>query len=117
MANYSFIAGEDLTNKRGYAIKGDPTGVKVQTSANGGCLGILMNDNVAGGAVGIALNGQITKAKLGGTVAQGDLLSTDASGKFVKATTGDIVAQALEAGDSDDLVYAVVTIGKFGAGA
>lgn len=111
MANYSFIAGEDLTGKIGYAIKGDPTGVKVQTSANEGCLGVLMNDNVAGRVVGIALNGEMAKAKLGGTVAQGDLLSADASGKLVKATTGKIVAQALEAGDTDALIYVVVALG------
>lgn len=115
MANKTFIAGEDLTGKIGYAIKGDVDGVKVQTSANGECLGVLMNDNVKGLAVGLALNGQVIKGKLGGTVAQGNLLAADTSGKLVVATTGNIVAQALEAGNADDLIYVVVAVGKIGA--
>lgn len=112
MNRKTFIAGEDLTNKIGYALKVDTGKVKVATSAGAECFGIVMNDNVADKAVGVALTGDVCKAKLGGTIAMGDILSCDASGKLIKQVVGEstpaVVAKALEGGVANDLIYVVV---------
>lgn len=109
MAKRTFIAGEDLTKKIGYALKVDGGKVKVATGAGTACFGVLMNDNVADKAVGIAFTGEVCKAKLGGAVVMGALLANDANGKLVTIADNQVaVAQALEAGAENDLVYVVV---------
>lgn len=109
MNRKTFIAGEDLTGKVGYALKVDTNKVKVATSAGAECFGIIMNDNKADMAVGVALTGDVCKAKLGDTVAMGDLLACDANGKLVVvADTAKVVAKALQAGAANDLIYVVV---------
>lgn len=109
MAKKSFIAGEDLTGKYGFAIVASADGAKVAGTAGVDCLGILMNDGKEGKAVGVAMVGEITKAKLGGAVDFGALLAVDANGKFVEqAESALAVAKALEDGAENDLIYVVV---------
>lgn len=111
MAKKSFIAGVDLTDKIGYAIIADnSTGkVKLAGTAGASCLGILMNDGKADASVGVAMVGEVTKAKIAGTVEFGELLATDANGKLVALTSDDVaVAKALQAGASGDRIYVVV---------
>lgn len=108
MNRKSFIAGEDLTGKIGYALKVEENKVAVQTAA-GKAFGILMNDNEADKAVGVALTGDVCKAKCGGAVVMGGLLASDANGKLVAAEeAANAVAMALEAGAENDLIYVVV---------
>lgn len=113
MNRKTFIAGEDLTGKVGYALKVDTNKIKVASVAGAECFGILMNDNKANGAVGVALTGDVCKAKLGGTVTMGALLACDTSGKLIaqvvtESATPAVVAKALEGGVSGDLIYVVV---------
>ena len=110
MAKKSFIAGEDLTDKIGFAIVADNSTGKVKVAGSAGveCLGILMNDGKADASVGVAMVGEVAKAKLAGTVAFGALLATDANGKFVTQNDNVAVARALQAGASGDLIYVVL---------
>lgn len=109
MNRKTFIAGEDLTGKIGYALKVVEGKVAVATVAGAECFGIVMNDNKANMAVGVALTGDVCKAKLGDEVAMGDLLACDEDGKLVVvASTAKAVAKALEAGEENDLIYVVV---------
>lgn len=112
MNRKTFIAGEDLTDKIGYALKVDSGKVKLATVAGAECFGVIMNDNKVNMGVGVALTGDVCKAKLGGTVAMGDILSCDANGKLIKQVVGEstpaVVAKALEGGVANDLIYVVV---------
>lgn len=109
MNRKTFIAGEDLTHKIGYALKVDDGKVKIATVAGAECFGVIMNDNKANMAVGVALTGDVCKAKVGDAVTMGALLACDAEGKLVPADEGDaVVAKALEAGAEDDLIYVVI---------
>lgn len=106
MARKTFIAGEDLTGKYGFAIVANEDKVKVAKTANSTIMGILMNDGKADKAVGVAMVGEVTKAKLGGTVAMGDELACDANGKFQKlGDNGVAVALAMQSGVANDLIY------------
>jgi hypothetical protein len=55
------------------------------------------------------LNG-VAKVKLGGTVAPGDDIGSDANGLGVKVTTGARVGKALYAGVSGDVIPVFVAI-------
>jgi len=109
---YSFIAGEDLTGKVGYAVKADTDNKEVVLAgANEVAMGILKNANTAGLAVGVAGLGERVLAKLGGTVEFGDKLKVKAGGTLVVAGgSGDdnVIAEAQEDGASGDLIYVVV---------
>ena len=101
MAVKTFIAGENLTDKIGYAV--------IASSTNKH--GILTNDNTSGGAVAVALPGEVCKVKLGGAVDFGGELKAADGGALVAAGgTGDdnVIAKALEDGASGDLIYAIV---------
>lgn len=111
MAKKTFIAGADLTGKVGYAVKASDNKVVLASVKGEACLGIVMNDNVADRAVGVALVGEICKVKLGGTVAMGDALAAQTTGKLAKVADSDAkVAMALEAGVENDLIYAVIIV-------
>lgn len=66
--------------------------------------------------VEVAINGGGAKALLGGTVAFGDFLTTNADGKFIVATGlagGDrVVAIAMQAGVLNDVIAVEVSIGS-----
>ena len=64
MAKKTFIAGEDLTGKAGYALKAENGKVKLAGVKGEACLGILSNDNIADKAVAVALPGEVCKVKL-----------------------------------------------------
>lgn len=109
----TFIAGEDLTDKIGYAVIASTTNKQVLLAddANDVCLGILTNDGISGEAVGVALTGEVTKAVLGGAVEHGDALKVADGGALVKAGgTGDdnVIAVALEDGASGGKIYVEV---------
>ena len=112
----TFIAGENLTDKIGYAVIASATNKQVLLAddANDACLGILTNDGVANEAVGVALVGEVCKAKLGGAVEHGnELKAADGGALVVAGGTGDdnVIAIALQDGASGDLIY--VNVVKF----
>lgn len=94
-------AGATIADVRGKGVKYDSNGdVVLCTTANEQVLGvgIMTNDeNIAAGAdVDVQIK-DIGLVLAGGTIAKGDELAVNASGAFVKATTGHVAAIALEA--------------------
>lgn len=111
----SFIAGENLTGKLGYAVKANTDDKEVVLAgANEVAFGIITNDNVENAPVGVATVGERVLAKLGGSVEHGDDLKVASGGALVKAggTADDnVCAVAEQDGSSGDLIY--VHIVKF----
>ena len=107
MAKKTFIAGEDLTGKAGYALKAENGKVKLAGVKGEACLGILSNDNIADKAVA----GEVCKVKLGGTVKMGNFLAAGTDGRLAVAQTSEHdVAMALQDGVENDKIYAVVIV-------
>ena len=104
----SFTAGANFTDKLGYAVMTSGTSGTVSlATANADCMGILANDAESGYQVPVALCGEVTKAKLGGSVSQGDPLKATTGGSLIEAggTSDDnVIAVALEDGSSGDLI-------------
>lgn len=107
-ANFSKTAG--LAGPNGSAMF---LAVKLSTAADRTYLlvaganaridGILQNAPVQGDSADVAFDG-ICKAVLGGTVAAGDFLTTDASARLVTAATGQLAcAKAMMAGVVSDI--------------
>lgn len=68
---------------------------------------IISEDAVEGDYATLVIGAERTKVKLGGTVAVGETLMSNAEGKAVKTTSGSgklIVAIAREAGASGDII-------------
>lgn len=104
---------------RGHAVKptvGDNQRVTISAAATDKHIGIANSIvDAAGQFVEVCIPGGGAKAKLGGTVAAGDLLTSDAAGKLVATTTANdkVIAQALEAGVLNDLIAVNVVIGNY----
>lgn len=103
------VAGEDLTGKRYLAGVLNTDGEIVQaTSAGGRIDGVILDESPEGISASICYGG-VERVILGGTVAINDELAVDAAGKFVTATTGNVVVgKALLAGDADDIATAII---------
>ena len=107
-ATIDLLAASALTAPKGIALKLTSSGAALP-SAGGDIVGIAIISNPDTVPAGDRVDVQIKDIGLwtaGGTFDAGDLLATDAAGKAVKATAGDIaVARALEgAGAAGDLV-------------
>jgi hypothetical protein len=105
--------GSTFKNGAGMAVIADTANEAsiVLAGANALILGVLQNTPKVGEAAQIqSVRGSSAKVLLGGTVAKGDKLITDSSGRFVTATTGAqlICAQAQEAGAVGTLIQAVL---------
>ena len=93
----------------GHIVKGgaDREHVAVSALSTNKHIGVCMTSDVTtlDNAVEVAVGGGGGKAKLGGTVAFGDLLTSDANGKAVATTTAldRIVGIAMEDGVLNDL--------------
>ncbi len=86
----SKIAGADLSTKQFYVVKLNSSGQIVLAGDGEAAYGILQ-DKPASAAVGaVAVAGQ-SLAVLGGTVAAGAKVASNASGQVVTATTGEYV--------------------------
>lgn len=102
----SFEAAADLSAKRYYLAKLDANGKAVLGAAAADRVkGPIYEPAVSGLAVAVAIAGQ-PKVILGGTVAPGDRLTSDAAGKaIVTVTSGHYVfGEAIEAGVAGDIV-------------
>lgn len=80
-------AGADLSLKQHYFVKADGT----LAGAGAQALGVLQNDPASGKAASIRVMG-VSKVVAGGTIAVGDQLTPDASGKAVKYTIASVLA-------------------------
>jgi len=107
-------AAGDLSAKQYYGMKvsADFT-VTTAGAADAALIGILQNKPAAAGRSASVRKVGISKVVLGGTVAAGDRLTTDSSGKLIKTTTSNnrYCAIAIEGGDSGDTVSAVMEFG------
>ena len=117
MAPVSFVADSDISAKQFEAVKMSGSAsleVGPITGTTDRPIGILIdNPNAAGQPAGVAIPGEVTKARFGGTVNEGDSLSVDADGELVAVvegtdTTRYIIAQALEAGVDQDVKLVLV---------
>lgn len=120
LAIIACAAATDLTDYDGYGVIADatlpgtdmaPPGVKIATAASGDCVGVITTpadgstDNLSVALKGF---GGTVRCKLGGACDALEKLTLMASGKFEGGGTGTVVARALEAGVSDELVEAVL---------
>lgn len=85
-------AGEAMTDKQFYIVQLDATGkIEVGEGATDLLVGVLQNTPAAGEQATYAFTG-VAKVIAGGTVAVGDLVTSDSNGKAVATTTNkDVV--------------------------
>jgi hypothetical protein len=106
-------AASDLSSKQYTLVKFDGSGNL--TPAVAGDLSFPLQDNPTSGHYGTFGVVGLSKVVLGGTVAAGGALSSDANGKAVAATvasgafTTAVVGIALQAGVSGDLIRMLIT--------
>lgn len=87
--------------------------VAICSAASDKVLGIVQNAPDAADALAEVCRDGGCKAKVGGSVVDGDLLTADASG-FLVATTSNaekVIAQAMEDGSSGDVIAVVMAPG------
>jgi hypothetical protein len=80
-------AAADLSAKQHFFVKADGN----LAGAGAEALGVLQNDPTSGQAAAIRVMG-VSKVVYGGTIAVGDQVSSDASGKAVKYTAASVSA-------------------------
>lgn len=84
-------AAVDLSTKLYHAGAFDATGqITFVSTAGAASDGVITIDSPAGSASRLTFLG-IEKVALGGTVVFGDDLTSDVAGKYVAATTGDVI--------------------------
>ena len=88
----SKVAGESMTDKQFYIVQMSATGaIEVAEGATDLIVGVLQNTPASGELATYQFMGT-AKVKAGGTIAIGDWVTTDSSGKAVATTTdGNIV--------------------------
>lgn len=109
----TLVADADLSTNQFHAVKAKSTeGEATLTGADALSPGVLQNAPELGEECEIMYEG-VTKVMLGGTVAAGDYLSTDASSEFIVAVSTKLrIAEVLIGGDADEL--GTVRLGNFG---
>ncbi len=95
----TFVAGEDLSSAQFKFVTLESDGqVDLADSAGENCVGVLLVEDEAARAVTVVMTGSVM-VEAGGTVTAGGAVATDATGRAVDATTGDIImGYAREAG-------------------
>ncbi len=89
--------------------------VAVVSAATDKGIGILQNTTTAANEIAeVALPGGGAIAKLGGTVAFGDMLGFNTGGKLIKVAQASdrVIAMAMEDGVADDLIAVEVMVHK-----
>ncbi len=94
----SFVAsapvGSDLSASQYCGVDYNSSGQLALPSAGGAIVGVLQNNPDTAGKAGSYQHGAITPMKLGGTVAKGDFVKVDSSGRAVTASAGDVALGA-----------------------
>jgi hypothetical protein len=104
----------DQSDKEGFFVELTDGKASVCNSATDIPLGVILDGEVVSGVTSVAVAGGFAgtcKVKLGGNVAKGAFLQLTATGTVITdAGTGArvIVARALEAGTTDELIEAVL---------
>ena len=95
----TFVAGEDLSAAQFKFVTLEAGNVvDLADSAGENCVGVLLVEGAADRAVTVVMTGSVM-VEAGGTVTAGGAVATDATGRAVDATTGDIImGYAREAG-------------------
>jgi hypothetical protein len=95
----TFVAGEDLSAAQFKFVTLEAGNVvDLADSAGENCVGVLLVEGAAARAVTVVMTGSVM-VEAGGTVTAGGAVATDATGRAVDATTGDIImGYAREAG-------------------
>ena len=101
----TFVAGEDVSTAQFKFVTLEADGqVALADSAGENCIGVLLVEGEADRAVTVALTGSVM-VEAGGTVTNGGAVATDATGRAVDATTGDIImGYAREAGVTNQII-------------
>lgn len=102
----TLVAGADLSASLYFFVKLNASGNLVLGAAGtDNIVGIVQNNDGGSGAGATYRFGGTSKVKLGGTVAIGDWVTSDAAGKGVATTTdGNVAVRALEAGVNGDII-------------
>lgn len=105
----TLVAAGDLSAKQFCAVGVNSAGRAAIADADDQVIGIVQNNPAAGQAANVAYGG-VSKAKLGGTVAAGARVTSNASGEIVAATTGgdSVIGVALTGGASGEIVSILV---------
>lgn len=100
----TLAASGDLSGQQFRIVKLTATGIAVANATDLNQIGVLQDKPNALGVAGcVAITG-VSKVKLGGVVAAGDRLTSDASGNAVVAVAGEqVVGIALVAGAANDI--------------
>ena len=95
----TFVAGEDLSAAQFKFVTLEAGNVvDLADSAGENCVGVLLVEGAATRAVTVVMTGSVM-VEAGGTVTAGAAVATDATGRAVDATAGDIImGYAREAG-------------------
>lgn len=107
------IAGAEIVNGSGKAVKYDADGNVVLAGAGEAICGVLIMQVQREVAVGDDVTVQfkdIGYVLAGGDIAKGDALEVGADGAFVKAASGKAVARALAAGAEGEYVHAHICV-------
>ena len=97
--NLTFVSGEDLSTAQFKFVTLESDGkVDLADAAGENCIGVLIVAEENNRAVTVTVSGSVI-VEAGGTVTAGGAVATDATGRAVDATTGDIImGYAREAG-------------------
>lgn len=103
----SLVAGADLSAKQYHFVEVGAAGTVVAAGDGTHADGVVNNDPVSGRVAEVAIGG-IVKVKCGGVVTRGGPVASNADGKAVNPTTGDIIlGTALETG-ADGAIIAMI---------
>lgn len=119
MANPTFIknynAGADIP-KFTIVKFGGSDGVVVKAAAStDAVIGVTYDVDAANGDRADVIHGGIADVKLGGTVARGDYIASDANGNGVvapAAATSNVIGIALVSGVSGDIIPVLLSLGS-----
>jgi hypothetical protein len=112
----SFEAASDLSAKQYYIVNINGSDkIAVASTAGQRALGILQDDPVSGQTGRVRVMG-VSKVKAGGTFSQGDLVTTTAAGKAVKADDNDEVVLGRALMDAIDGDVVSILLGADAAG-
>lgn len=103
----TFISAADLSAKQYFVAQLDANGkADLASAVTQDLLGIIMDGGAASGDPVAVCTAGVAKAISGGTINEGDRLTTDSAGKVIATTTAadELIGWALQAAASGDYV-------------
>ena len=108
ISSVSLVAAADLTAKQFYVVKIDSAGKAALAGASDTTQVGILQDKTPNGTAATVATGGISKAVLGGTVASGAEVTSDANGKIIAATTGKYIIGICTAGGAANEIGSVL---------